>query len=85
MLTFLRLLWFNARKITKRRYKDIFHQQILLQESYREDGKVKTRTIANLTNKPKHQVQAIAAALKNKDEIAISTKNQEQGKTVALH
>ena len=29
---------------------------------YREDGKVKTRTIANLTNKPKDQVDAIVAA-----------------------
>ena len=41
---------------TKKKYKDIYHTQILLRESYREDGKVKTRTIANLTNKPKDQV-----------------------------
>ena len=56
---------------TKKKYKDTYHTQILLRESYREDGKVKTRTIANLTNKPKDQVNAIVAALKNKDDIVI--------------
>jgi len=39
--------------VTRKKYKDTYHEQILLRESYREDGKVKTRTIANLTNKPK--------------------------------
>jgi len=29
---------------------------------------VKTKTIANRTNKPKYQVDAIVAALKNKDD-----------------
>jgi len=70
--------------ITRKKYKDTYHQQILLRESYREDGKVKTRTIANLTNQPKDQVDAIAAALKNKDEVVITTANQSQGKTVGL-
>ena len=50
--------------ITRKKYKNTYHEQILLRESYREDGKVKTRTIANLTNKPKEQVEAIAEALK---------------------
>jgi len=45
--------------VTRKKYKDTYHEQILLRESYREDGKVKTRTIANLTNKPKEQVIAI--------------------------
>jgi len=70
--------------ITRKKYKETYHEQILLRESYREDGKVKTRTLLNLTNKPKDQVQAIAAALKNKDDIVITAKNQEQGKTVAF-
>ena len=71
--------------ITKKKYKDTYHQQILLRESYREDGKVKTRTLLNLTNKPKEQVEAMAAALKikNKDEI-ITAKQQSQGKTIGF-
>ena len=38
----------------------------------------------NLTNKPKHQVEAIAAAIKNKDEITITSDMQHQGKTIGL-
>ena len=39
--------------ITRKKYKDTYHEQILIRENYREDGKVKTRTIANLTSQPK--------------------------------
>ncbi len=70
--------------VTKKKYKDTYHKQILLRESYRENGKVKTRTIANLTNQPKHQIEAIASALKNKDEITVTTKNQYQGFSVGF-
>jgi hypothetical protein len=70
--------------ITRKKYKDRYHKQILLRESYRENGKVKTRTIANLTKKPKKQVQAIMAALKNNDDITVTASNQEQGKTVGF-
>ena len=70
--------------ITRKKYKDTYHEQILIRESYREDGKVKTRTIANLTGKPKKQVDAIVAALKHSDEPTITTKNQKQGFTVGL-
>src|ERR1039457_6294650 len=37
---------------------------ILLREGYREDGKVKNRTIANLTNWPPALVEAMRQALK---------------------
>jgi Transposase DDE domain len=37
---------------------------ILLRESYREHGKVKTRTLANLSHWPEHKVDALARALK---------------------
>jgi hypothetical protein len=37
---------------------------ILLREGWREDGKVKKRTIANLSDWPEHKVQALAAVLK---------------------
>ena len=69
--------------VTRKKYKDTYHEQILLRESYREKGRVKTRTIANLTKQPKDQVEAIAASLKNKDEI-ITAKDQSQGKTIGL-
>ena len=37
---------------------------ILLRESYRENGKVKTRTLANLSRWPEHKVEKLARALK---------------------
>jgi hypothetical protein len=36
----------------------------LLRESYREGGKVKNRTLANLSHWPRHRVEALKAALK---------------------
>ena len=37
---------------------------ILLRESYREDGKVRTRTLANLSRWPEHKVDKLQRALK---------------------
>ena len=37
---------------------------ILLRESFREDGKVKKRTLANLSKCPDHAIEALKAALK---------------------
>ena len=64
--------------VTRKKYKDTYHEQILLRESYREDGKVKSRTLLNLTNKPKEQIIAITQALKNKnnDTVCIKTKSK---------
>ena len=70
--------------ITRKKYKETYHQQILLRESYREDGKVKTRTLLNLTKKPKEQVEAITEALKGKKEDKVSIENLKQGKTIGL-
>jgi hypothetical protein len=39
---------------------------ILLRESYREDGKVRTRTIANITDWPAAKIEALRSVLKNK-------------------
>ena len=36
----------------------------LLRESYREDGKVKNRTVANISDWPSEQVEALRAVLK---------------------
>jgi transposase len=38
---------------------------VLLRESYREDGKVKSRTLANLTHLPPHILDAVRRAAKN--------------------
>jgi Transposase DDE domain len=37
---------------------------VLLRESYRQDGKVKTRTLANLSRWPEHKVERLQRALK---------------------
>ena len=37
---------------------------VLLRESYRDEGKVKTRTLANLSHWPEHKVQTLKHALK---------------------
>ena len=37
---------------------------VLLRESYREQGKVKTRTLANLSHWPEHKVATLKRALK---------------------
>jgi Transposase DDE domain len=42
---------------------------VLLREGWREDGKVKKRTVANLSDWPQHKVQALAAVLKGKSVV----------------
>jgi hypothetical protein len=39
---------------------------ILLRESYRLDGEVKSRTIANISHLPAHQIEVLRLALKGK-------------------
>jgi len=43
---------------------------VLLRESYREQGKVKSRTLANLTNLPAHLLDAVKRAAK--DEVLVN-------------
>jgi hypothetical protein len=45
------------------------YRSILLRESYREDGKVKRRTIANLSDCTPQEIEAIKLALKHKDDL----------------
>lgn len=47
------------------------HLCILLRESYRQNGKVKNRTIANLTHCDPKDVAAIRLALKHKDDLTV--------------
>ena len=46
------------------------YTRYLLRESFREDGKVKHRTIANLSHCCPEEIQAIRLALKHKDDLA---------------
>src|SRR3990172_5406892 len=50
--------------------KTIYHS-ILLRESYREDGKVKKRTIANLSHCTSGEIDAIKLALKYKNDLTL--------------
>ena len=55
------------------------YESIWLRESYREDGKVKTRNIANLKHCKAEEITAIELALKHKNELSVlgSMKNLE--------
>jgi len=55
--------------LTKTTRGKIAHRCILLRESYREHGKVKTRTLANLTHCPPHDVAAVRWALQYKQDL----------------
>lgn len=47
------------------------YQSILLRESYRENGKVKKRTIANLSHCSPEEISAIGLALKHKGDLTV--------------
>ena len=44
---------------------------ILLRESYRENGKVKTRTLSNLSHLPKYVIDIIRRSLKGERFVSI--------------
>ena len=54
---------------TKTKSGKISHRCILLRESYRQDGKVKNRTIANLTYCDPAEVGAMRLALAHKGDL----------------
>ena len=54
---------------TQKRQGGKTHEQILLRESYREAGRVKKRTLLNLTRYPREQVEAMEWALKNPEAV----------------
>jgi hypothetical protein len=47
-------------------------ETILLRESYRQDGKVKKRTVANLTTVPSHAVEALHRALSGETLVGVN-------------
>ena len=59
----------SENKSTCKKSKKIY-QSVLLRESYREGGKVKKRTIANLSHCKPEEIAAIKLALKYKDNLS---------------
>ncbi len=57
--------------LTKTQKGKISHRCTLLRESYRENGKVKNRTIANLTHADPKDVAAMRLALKYKNNLQL--------------
>jgi hypothetical protein len=55
--------------LTKSKNGEVSHRCVLLREAYRENGKVKNRTIANLTHSNPKEVSAMRIALKHKDDL----------------
>jgi hypothetical protein len=54
---------------TRRHYKDKVYETTLLRRSYREDGKVKTETLANLSHLPPETIALIRASLARKSHV----------------
>src|SRR5688572_32952306 len=63
--------------LTKTKTGKITHRCILLRESYREDGKVKNRTIANLTHCQPQDIAALRLALQHKGALTDLTALQD--------
>jgi hypothetical protein len=57
---------------TRRHYKDKVYETVLLRRSYREGGKVKTETLANLSHLPPEAIAAVRASLAGQTLVAAS-------------
>ena len=72
--------------LTKTQKGEISHRCILLRESYREGGKVKNRTVANLTHSNPNEVAAMRLALAHKDDLrvlkSVDDVELKQGKSI---
>jgi hypothetical protein len=56
-------------KSENKKSKKIYNST-LLRESYRQDGKVKKRTLANLSHCKAEEIEAMQLALKHKDNLS---------------
>jgi hypothetical protein len=54
---------------TRRQHKDKIYETHLLRRSYREDGKVKNETLANLSYLPTETIQVIRESLVGKHHV----------------
>ena len=57
--------------LTKTKKGLVSHRCVLLRESFRKDGKINSRTIANLTHCNPAEVAAIRLALQHKDDLTV--------------
>lgn len=55
---------------TRRQHKDKVYETHLLRRSYRQDGKVKNETLANLSHLPKETIELIRASLAGTSHVA---------------
>jgi transposase len=74
---------------TRRRYKGKVYEAHLVRQSYREDGKVKHRTLANLSKLPIRVIELVKAALKGEavgpiDEAFEIQRNRPHGHVAAV-
>src|SRR5271165_3025622 len=60
------------------------YTRVLLRESYREDGKVKHRTIANLSKCSDQEIAAIKLALQHKHDLAAFRENAQPNPNFTL-
>jgi len=65
----------------KVRIRGKMYSRILLRESYRHEGKVKHRTVANLSKCSAQEIEAIELALKHKHDLSKLTAEVSPGAT----
>jgi len=75
--------WYNTRMprrggachvaTTTRKYKGKVYKSFLLRRTFRQDGKVKHETLANLSHLPKHVIDMVDAALKGQTFVTADT------------
>ena len=58
--------------VVKSKYKDRTYETVLLRHTYREDGKVKNETLANLTSLPLDAIEVLRAALKGETLVSLA-------------
>jgi hypothetical protein len=58
--------------VVKSKYKDRTYETVLLRHTYREDGKVKNETLANLTSLPPDAIEVLRAALKGETLVSLA-------------
>jgi hypothetical protein len=83
-LGFKNVVMYITEVLTKTKDGKISHVCILLRESYRENGKVKNKTIANLTNVDKDTVEALKIALKNPKQVLSNIVNPSSNLKIQL-
>jgi hypothetical protein len=67
---------------TRRHYKDQVYETHLLRRSYREDGKVKTETLGNLSHLPAETIELIRRSLKGEQFVPAAEALDPNGFTI---